>query len=247
MIDYQPSEGLLTNKVILVTGAGDGIGKTAAITFAKYGATVILLGRTTSKLESVYDQIVQSGYPEPAIVPLDLEGATPAHYRGLADTIESQFGRLDGVLHNASVLGMLSAFKDISESEWQQVMQININGPVYMTQALLPLLEKTENASVVFTSSGVGKKGRSFWGAYAASKFATEGVMQTLADEYKNKAVRFNCINPGATRTQMRAKAFPAEDTSRLKTPEDIMPTYLYLMADDSITTNGQSIDCQPK
>jgi len=126
-------------------------------------------------------------------------------------------------------------------------MQVNVNGMVYMTQALIPALEKAENASVIFTTSSVGRKGRAFWGTYAVSKFATEGVMQTLADEYQNKTLRFNCINPGGTRTQMRAQAFPAENPDTLKTPEDIMPMYLYLMGNDSIEVNGQSLDCQPK
>ncbi|MEW9796818.1 YciK family oxidoreductase [Alteromonas sp. CYL-A6] len=247
MNNYQASPDLLSDKVILVTGAGDGIGAEAAKTFAAHGATVILLGRTVSKLERVYDEIMTAGSPEPAIVPLDLEGATPAHYQGMADTIRDQFGRLDGVIHNASVLGHLSSFKDIAAEEWQRVMQVNLNGAVYMTQALLPLLEQTPGASVVFTTSSVGRKGRSFWGTYAVSKFATEGVMQTLADEYRNKDVRFNCINPGATRTHMRAQAFPAEDPETLKTPADIMPLYLYLMGPDSAGVTGQSLDCQPK
>lgn len=165
----------------------------------------------------------------------------------MTQTIIDQFGRLDGVLHNASILGHLSAFKDIDAQEWQDVMQINLNGMVFMTQALIPALEKAESASVIFTTSSVGRKGRAFWGTYAVSKFATEGVMQTLADEYRNKSLRFNCINPGGTRTQMRAQAFPAENPDTLKTPEDIMPTYLYLMGEESKETTGQSLDCQPK
>lgn len=247
MNDYQAPDGLLAGKSILITGAGDGIGAEAAKTFAQFGASCILLGRTVSKLEKVYDDIVAAGGQEPSIVPLDLKGATPAHYKGMADTISDQYGKLDGLLHNASVLGHLSVFKDIPAEEWQDVMQINLNGAMYMTQALLPVLEKSPSASVVFTTSSVGRKGRSFWGTYAVSKFATEGMMQVLADEYKNKTVRFNCINPGATRTSMRASAFPAEDPDTLKTPADIMPLYLYLMGDESAEVNGASLDCQPK
>lgn len=247
MNDYKAPSKLLKDKVILVTGAGDGIGAQAAKTYAAHGATCILLGRTVSKLEAVYDDIVNAGHAEPAIVPLDIKGATPNHYQQMAQTIIDQFGRLDGLLHNASILGHLSAFKDIDPQEWQDVMQINLNGMVFMTQALIPALLKAENASVIFTTSSVGRKGRAFWGTYAVSKFATEGVMQTLADEYKTKNVRFNCINPGGTRTNMRAQAFPAEDPNALKTPEDIMPTYLYLMGDESAEVNGESLDCQPK
>jgi NAD(P)-dependent dehydrogenase (short-subunit alcohol dehydrogenase family) len=247
MNDYNAPSNLLNDKVILITGAGDGIGAQAAKTYAAFGATCILLGRTVAKLEAVYDDIVAAKGAEPAIVPLDIKGATPSHYQQMTQTIIDQFGRLDGVLHNASILGHLSAFKDIDAQEWQDVMQINLNGMVYMTQALLPALLKAENASVIFTTSSVGRKGRAFWGTYAVSKFATEGVMQTLADEYQNKSIRFNCINPGATRTSMRAQAFPAETPETLKTPEDIMPTYLYLMGNDSVDVNGESLDCQPK
>lgn len=247
MNNYQAPNDLLKGRVVLITGAGDGIGEQAAKTYAKHGATCILLGRTVSKLEKVYDYIVANGGEEPAIIPLDLKGATPAHYEQMAQTISEQFGKLDGVLHNASILGHLSAFKDIGEEEWRDVMQVNVNGCVFMTQALIPVLKKADNASVIFTTSSVGRKGRAFWGTYAVSKFATEGVMQTLADEYKSSGLRFNCINPGGTRTNMRAQAFPAENPETLKTPEDIMPMYLYLMGNDSVTVNGESLDCQPK
>lgn len=242
---YTAPSGALNNKVILVTGAGDGIGKVAAITYASYGASVILLGKTTNKLTAVYDEIVAAGYPEPAIVPLDLKGATKKHYQDMAVTIQAEFGRLDGVLHNAGLLGVLSPFEHIDLPTWQDIMQINVTAPMLMTQALLPLLKQAPNASVVFTSSGVGRKGRAFWGPYAVSKFATEGLMQTIADEYDNTAVRFNCINPGATRTSMRAKAYPGEDPKTLKTPAELMWVYLYLMSDDSTTVTGQSLDAQ--
>lgn len=242
---YTAPSGALKNKVILVTGAGDGIGKVAAITYASYGASVILLGKTTNKLTAVYDEIVAAGYPEPAIVPLDLKGATKKHYQDMAVTIQAEFGRLDGVLHNAGLLGVLSPFEHIDLPTWQDIMQINVTAPMLMTQALLPLLKQAPNASVVFTSSGVGRKGRAFWGPYAVSKFATEGLMQTIADEYDNTTVRFNCINPGATRTSMRAKAYPGEDPKTLKTPAELMWVYLYLMSDDSSTVTGQSLDAQ--
>lgn len=247
MLDYQAPTNLLKDKIILITGAGDGIGKQAATEFARYGATVILLGRTVSKLESVYDQIMQEGGPEPAIVPLDLKGATPKHYRDMAATIDSQFGLLNGLLHNASVLGELCPFSEIKDEEFEEVMQVNVNSQFYMTKALLPVLGKSDKASIAFTSSSVGVKGRAFWGTYSMSKFATEGMMQVLADEYENTKLRFNCINPGGTKTAMRAKAFPAEDASLLKTPKDLMPLYLYLMGDESANENGITFVAQPK
>lgn len=247
MLNYPFTSDTLYNKTILITGAGDGIGRQAAMTYASCGATVILLGKTISKLESVYDEIITNGSPAPAIIPLDLAGATVQHYQQMADTISEQFGQLDGVLHNASELGYLSPFEQIEDSLWQRVMQVNVNSAFLMTKPLLPLLKGANNASVLFTSSGVGKKGRAFWGPYAVSKFATEGMMQILADEYKNTSLRFNAVNPGATATAMRAKAYPAEDTAALKTPQQHMPAYVYLMSDDSIGVNGESIDLQPK
>jgi NAD(P)-dependent dehydrogenase (short-subunit alcohol dehydrogenase family) len=247
MVDYQATNNSLDNKTILVTGAGDGIGKAAALHYAQYGATVILLGKTVSKLEQVYDQIVEAGGQEPAIVPLDLLGASPQHYRDMASTIGDQFGQLDGLLHNASILGHLGPFAQISEKDWQQIMQVNVSSQFHMTQALLPTLEKSPRASVIFTSSSVGLKGQAYWGTYAISKFATQGMMEVLADEYENRNIRFNCINPGGTRSAMRAKAFPAEDATLLKTPADIMPLYLYLMAQNSISENGKTFNAQPK
>lgn len=247
MLDYQPAPELLKNRVILVTGAGDGIGKAAAIDYAKHGATVILLGRTVEKLEHVYDAIEANGGPQPAIIPLDLRGATDANYVDMAETIESQFGRLDGILHSAGILGKMTPFEQADSALWEEVMKVNVTAGMMLTKALLPLLRQSEDASVIFTSSGVGKKGRAYWGAYAVSKFATEGLMQVLADELSNTRIRCNCINPGATRTAMRAKAYPAEEASLLKTPEDLMPLYLYLAGPDSQGTNGQSLDAQPK
>lgn len=235
----------LANKVILVTGAGDGIGREAALQYAKHGATVILLGRTVKKLEQVYDEIQAAGGPEPAIVPLDLKGATKAHYEGMCQTIIDQFGRLDGLLNNAGILGVLSPFGHIDHDSWNDIMQINVTAQFMLTQALLPALQAAPKASVVFTSSGVGRQGRAFWGPYAVSKFATEGLAQVMADEYDGSNLRVNVINPGATRTTMRSKAYPAEDAQKLKTPADLMPLYLYLMSDESAAVNGESLNAQ--
>ncbi|MDN3715707.1 YciK family oxidoreductase [Vibrio breoganii] len=246
-MDYAVATDALKDKVILVTGAGDGIGKQAALSYAQHGATVILLGRTVNKLEKTYDEIVNAGYAEPAIVPLDMQGATKQHYIDMAETIEGQYGRLDGLLHNAGVLGMISPFDQIEEDTFDEVMQINVKAQFLMTQALLPLVRKAEFGRIVFTSSTVGHIGRALWGSYAISKFATEGMMQVLADELSNTNVRINAINPGATRTSMRAGAYPAEDSATLKTPQDIMPLYLYLMSEQSQEISGLCVDAQPK
>ena len=168
-----------------------------------------------------------------------------ANYRDMADTIETQFGKLDGLLNNAGQLGMLGQFQQIDEKSYDEVMQVNVKAQLFMTSALLPVMKKAEHASIIFTSSSVGVKGRAYWGEYAISKFATEGMMQVLADEYEASSIRSNCINPGATRTAMRAKAYPGENALNLATTTDIMPIYLYLMGDDSIAETGQTYNAQ--
>lgn len=245
-LSYQCPADAFKDRTILVTGAGDGIGKAAALALAKHGATVILLGRTQEKLEAVYDEIVAMGAPQPALAPVNLEVARPADYEELAGMLGDAFGHLDGILHNASVLGEITPIDQYGYSTWESVMQVNINAAFFLTRALLPLLKDSADASVLFTTSSVGRKGRAFWGAYAVSKFATEGLMQVLADELENVApIRVNCINPGATATKMRAMAYPAEDPRTLKTPNDILPAYLYLLGPAGKNINGQSINAQ--
>lgn len=245
MFDYAITPQILAHKTILVTGAGASIGRQAALTYAELGATVILLGRTVAKLEAVYDEILAKGYPEPAIVPLDLKGATKQNYIDLAATIDNQFGQLDGALLNASILGELTPFNQINQQIWQDVMQVNVNAQFLLAQALIPVLLKADHASLVFTSSGVGNKGKAYWGAYSVSKFATEGLMQVIADEYENSSLRTNVVNPGATNTDMRSVAYPAENKAEIALPKDIMPLYVYLMANDSKAVNGQRINAQ--
>lgn len=244
--NYQAPANLLQDKVIAVTGAGSGIGKTAALTFAAYGATVILMGRTVAKLELVYDEIEAAGGAQPAIYPICFDGACEEDYSTMHDNLANEFGQLDGLLHNAGLLGKRTPITSYPLETWQNVMQVNVTSQFMLTRALLPLMEKSPSASIIFTSSGVGRTGRAFWGAYAVSKFATEGLSQVLASELEESTnIRVNCINPGATRTPMRAKAYPAENPGTVKTAEDIMPTYLYLMGNESEGINGQSLDAQ--
>jgi NAD(P)-dependent dehydrogenase (short-subunit alcohol dehydrogenase family) len=245
MFNYQITANSLANKIILVTGAGDGIGRQAALTYAELGATVILLGKTTAKLESVYDEIIAQGSAEPAIIPLDLKGATKQHYIDMTATIVNQFGKLDGALLNASMLGELTPYTQIHQQIWQDVMQVNVTAQHLMAQALIPALLLSDHASLVFTTSGVGNSGKAYWGAYSVSKFATEGLMQVIADEYENTTLRVNAINPGATRTNMRNTAYPAEHENDSAKPVDIMPAYVYLMTNDSLAVNGQRVNAQ--
>jgi len=245
-VHYQPQRDLLQNRIILVTGASDGIGREAAITYAQYGAQVILLGRNEQKLDTVAQRIHQQGYPLPLWFILDYASATPEQCEALAQQISEQVPRLDGVLHNAGALGEVRPMNEQTPESWLHVMQVNVNTTFFLTQALLPLLLQSDAGSLVFTSSSVGRQGRAGWGAYAVSKFATEGMMQVLAEEYAHRNLRVNCINPGGTRTAMRASAFPTEDPNKLKSPRDLMPLYLWLMGDDSRRKTGMTFDAQP-
>ena len=246
-MNYSVSKNALKDKVILITGAGDGIGKQAAITFADYGAKLILLSRTKTKLEQTAEEIVKAGHTKPKLCALDMLDATRRDYHNIARKIEDEYNGLDGVLHNAGLLGEIVPFEEITESVFDDLIQVNVKAQLMLTQAVLPLLRHSNKGRIVFTSSTVGHAGRALWGSYAISKFATEGMMQVLADELKETSVRVNAINPGATRTSMRAQAKPDEDPKILKTPEDIMPLYLYLMSDESQEINGKCIDAQPK
>lgn len=243
--DYQPRPDLLKDRIILITGAGDGIGRAAALSYALHGATVVLHGRTLNKLEVIYDEIESLGAPQPAILPLQLSSASPRDYELLVDTLEQQFGRLDGILHNAGILGERTELEHYPIEVWDDVMAVNLRAPFILTQELMPLLQKSDSASVIFASSGVGREARERWGAYSVSKIAIEAVNQIFAKENTHPNIRFNCINPGAARTAMRAKAYPEEDPKTLPTPENIMPAYLYLMGEDSQHLNGSSIDAQ--
>lgn len=207
---------------------------------------MILLGRTIKKLESVYDEIEKAGHSQPAIYPMNLEGASPTDYENLAKTLEEEFGRLDGLLHNAGIFGTLTPIEHYNIKLWHQVMQVNINAPFMLTRACLDLMKAAPDASIVFTSSSVGRKGKAYRGAYGVSKFAVEGLMQILADELEaNTKIRVNSIYPGPTRTAMRAAIYPGEDPMTLPPPEAIMPLYLYLMGADSVEVNGRAMDAQ--
>jgi NAD(P)-dependent dehydrogenase (short-subunit alcohol dehydrogenase family) len=244
--DYSPAEDLLEDRVILVSGAGDGIGRSAAKAFAHHGATVVLLGKTVSKLESVYDEIEAAGGPEPAIYPMHLEGATPHDFNELAHVIDMNFGQLDGILHNAAKMPYLGRIKDYDAEDWMTVMQVNVNAAFLMTQACMVLLEQSTDARVLFTTDSVGRDGKAFWGAYGASKCAIEGLTRILAAELEKTAIRVNAIDPGPTLTAMRKRAFPGESNADLKVPNDLMPLYLWAMGPDSAASNGQILTWEP-
>ena len=244
--DYEADKNLLVGKTILVTGAGDGIGRVAALTYAAHGATVLLLGRTESKLEAVYDEIEQAGGAKPGIITMDLLTADEAQYKALAEGLAGEFDCLDGLLHNAALLGEMRPIESASYQSWCDVMHVNVNAQFILTKTLLPLLQQAPRASIILTSSGVGRTGRAYWGSYAVSKFATEGFMQTLADELANTTeVRVNSLNPKGTNTAMRRAAYPAENPTDNPSPEDIMGVYMYLMGDDSAGVSGKAFSAR--
>lgn len=243
---YSYPDDILKGRIILITGSSDGIGKALALRAAELGAQVILHGRSVAKLEKVYDAIEAMGNaPRPSIAVLDLESANAQSYTTLADSIADEFGRLDGLVHNASILGDRFSIEQYDAVTWQKVMHVNVTAAFALTQVLMPLLKKSSDPSVIFTSSGVGRTGKAFWGAYAVSKFATEGLSQVLADEHRHGDLRSNCVNPGATRTNMRLAAYPAEDRDQLKRPSEILAPYIYLLGPDSKGVTGQSFDAQ--
>jgi NAD(P)-dependent dehydrogenase (short-subunit alcohol dehydrogenase family) len=244
--DYTPRQDLLKERVIIVTGAGDGIGRAVAKAYAAHGATVILIGRTTHKLEAVYDEIVAAGHPEPAIFPMQLHEASVEDYAGLAGGIANEFGRLDGLVHNAAELGSLTPIDHYTADLWQRTLQVNLTAPFLLTQACLPLLRQAPDAAILFSSTDEHEKTAAYWGAYGVSKQGLDAFMHILADELENSSsIRVNAINPGALRTHLRSKAYPGENPNTLPEVSTVVPTYLYLMGDDSLGIRGQLINAQ--
>jgi len=245
-VSYEDADDVLRNRIVLITGASDGIGKALAVRVANRGAQVVLHGRDTRKLEGVYDEISElENAPRPTIAVLDLATADSDAYLSLANSIDQEFGRLDGLVHNAGILGERLSIEQYDAADWQRVMHVNLTVPFVMTQVLFPLLRKSADPSVIFTSSGVGRIGKAFWGAYSVSKFGTESLSQILAAENLHIPMRFNCINPGPVRTKMRQAAYPAEDRDALKQAQDILSTYMYLLGPDSQGVTGKSFDAQ--
>lgn len=239
---YQASNNLLTDRVILVTGAGDGLGRAAALACAAHGATVILLGRTEAKLEKVYDAIATAGQPQPVMVPLNFENASNNEFLQLAQHIEEELGHLDGILHNAATLGILSPIAHFSSEIWNKTIQINLTAPFLLTRACLPLLKHAADASVVFITDSVGQQGRAFWGAYAVAKAGLERLAEILADELESESIRVNSFNPRRMRTLLRAHAYPGEDPNTVPLPDTAVAALLYLLGPDSKTVRGQAL-----
>jgi len=241
--DWQPARDLLHARVILVTGAASGIGRALADACAAHGASVILLDRDVRGLEQAYDQIMAAGHPEPALYPLDLKGATPDDYTALAATIESEYGRLDGLVQNAAHLGALVPFANFEHELWFETLQVNLNAPYLLTMACLGLLANSTDASIVFSADAAGRHGKAYWGAYAVSKAAIECFMQVLADELEaNTPIRVNSLDPGPVRSALRRMAYPYENRDALPLPADVVRPFLFLLGPDSRGITGQQL-----
>ena len=236
----------LAGRVIAITGAGSGIGRAVALAAAGHQANVVLIGRNAQRLEALHDEIAAAGAPSASIALLDLEKALASDYDQLADALLERYGRLDGLLHNAGVLGTLTPIEHYDVPTWCKVLHVNLTAAFCLTQVLLPALKKSADASVLFTASSVGRQGRAYWGAYAVSKFALEGLAQVLSAELEGiSQIRVNTLNPGRTRTAMRRQAYPAEDLETLPLPETITGAYLALLGPASRGITGRAFDAQ--
>ena len=240
--NYKVKQNELKSKVILVTGANKGFGLAISMDLAKAGATVIMLGRDLSSLEYAYDAVVDAGYMEPILYPLDLEGASPENYQELQDNIIEKFNRLDGLIHNAAILGTQMPIDQYDIKLWYSTLQINLSAPFMLTQFLIPALKKSDDARILFLSSSVGRKARAYWGAYSVSKFGLEGLAMTLSEELEKTKIKVNTINPGKMRTEMRRAAYPAEDASTLPKPEEKSSVIVYLLSKEAERINGEQL-----
>ncbi len=244
--EFTPEAGLLRGRAILITGASGGLGRALAIECARAGANVILSGRNLRKLESLYDEIETMGAAQPAIAVLDLAAATAAEYDHLGNIIEGEFGRLDGLVHAAGLLGDRTPLEQYDVPTWCRVLHVNLTAPFILTQVLLPSLRKSADASVIFVSSGVVKTPRAFWGAYAVAKTGLEAVRAMLSQELEGEPkLRVNSVNPGRMRTAMRAAAYPAENPNTVPLPKSVCGPFLYLLSAKGAGIDGQYIEAQ--
>jgi NAD(P)-dependent dehydrogenase (short-subunit alcohol dehydrogenase family) len=229
----------LAGRLALITGATRGIGRAVALAFAKEGAHLILVGRTSGALEEVDDEVRLLG-GNATLLTLNLKHHDKID--GLGPTIYQRWGKLDILLGNAGVLGPLSPLGHVSADAWGEVMEINLTANWRLIRTLDPLLRRSEAGRAIFVSAGVALAPRAYWGPYAVSKAGLEALVKVYASEVENTSVRANLVNPGPTRTGMRAKAFPGEDPHSLKTPEEIAPSFVPL-AEASCTDNGKLFD----
>ena len=226
----------LTNKTILITGATDGIGKVLAEKFSKLGSNIILLGKNSSKLDAVYDQLDHSfDSQKHLILEADLSLLNNESAHEILRAISNEYDALDGIIHNAAILGTMTPLEDYELSKWDEVLNINLRAPFLLTKTLKSILESSTMPRIIFTSSGVANTGRAFWGAYSVSKFGLKGLAEIFTNELETtSSIKVFNFDPGATQTKMRASARPAEDPSSLKTPHELVNCYLWFFSKES-------------
>ena len=229
----------LINKNILVTGSNKGIGKELAIGLGSQGANIILLGRNSAGLDEVYDDLQKSRNTSPMIIECDLEELDEKQGQEINDSILESYGHLDAVINNASIIGKMSSLSDYDLKTWNSVLNVNLTASFLLTKSLLPALKGSKIPRIIFTSSGVALTGRAFWGAYAISKAATKSMAEIFKEELEGTShIKVFNFDPGATRTSMRAFAYPAEDPSKLKKPRELLKCYEWLLSDESKDAN---------
>ena len=243
---YKFPSNTLEDKTIVITGAGSGIGREIAKCYSKLGAELILLSKSQDKLETLHDELSSDNSKNILIQPIDFALSEEKDYVQIVEALSGEYSKIDGLVNNAGILGEKKSIEQYNYKTWKQVMKVNLDAGFLLTKHLIPLLRESKSSSVIFTSSGVGKVGRPYWGSYSVSKFATEGLMQILSEELQNtSSIRVNCINPGAVRTKMRKSAYPAENPKINPLASEIMKPYIFLMSDVSENINGHSIDAQ--
>jgi NAD(P)-dependent dehydrogenase (short-subunit alcohol dehydrogenase family) len=246
LLHYQPPPDLLADRALLVTGAAHGIGRAVAIACARHGASLVLVDRDLPALEATDDAIQAAGAPPAILHGMDLEGAAPEHYGELGEAVETQLGRLDGLVSCAAVLGALTPLEYYDPGLWARTLQVDLNAPFLLLQACLPALRRSADASVVLSTADVGRRGRAFWGAYAVANAGLERLVEVLAAELAtNTAVRVNSLDPGPAQTWLRRSAYPAENPAALPGPETVTPAYLWLLGPDSRPHTGKGFSAQ--
>jgi NAD(P)-dependent dehydrogenase (short-subunit alcohol dehydrogenase family) len=230
----------LAQRVVLVTGAGQGLGRAIALACAQQGATVILHGRTARKLEAVYDEIDALAAAQPFILPLDLATATSADFAALAHSIQTQAGRLDGIVHCAALLTNLSPLEQQTLEQWLVMLRVNLAAPFALTRACLPLLSAAPDASVVFTLDSRGQQPKAYWGGYAVAKAGLAALLAVLADEWEHRPnLRANAVVPGPIASPMRRQTHPGETSAEQTAVEELVPLYLHLLGGQNKADSG--------
>jgi NAD(P)-dependent dehydrogenase (short-subunit alcohol dehydrogenase family) len=240
---WKPADGSLAGRVVLVTGAYGGLGSAVARAATRAGATVVITGKRKRQLEQLYDAMLAEGLAEPLIHPLDMEVATPRDYAALADSLERDLGRLDGIVHCAASFTGLTPIAMHKPDDWLRAMHVNVSAPFALTQACLPLLTASADSAVVFVLDNPDLLRRAHWGAYGASKAALGRFVAILHEETDETALRVHALLPAPMRTSLRRQAYFGEDTSKQPLPQVTAEAVVYLLGEEAMSARGAVLD----